>query len=341
MQEGGRFHGKLGHLGAGGVGSAQDAAAGDAGGSVSVVEGVVAVTLASPDHRWDVVAGQRLAPRTPGATPRPLTAEERARVEVLLSDGERGVAAGGPPSMADAGVDPAVAAREEADAPPARPADSAPVADATAARPAGPSVRDAARQALAAGNPGEAIAVLEPQAAAGRLDRDGLELLADAYAAAGRLGEAVAAYREVAARAPNTGTAENALYAAARLLLDRAGQPREALEMFETLRRDYPDGAIVQEVAIARFETLLRLRDPRGLAALEEYLERFPSGYRAAEASFLLAAQLQAAGDCTRAIPLLRRYLELRPGGSKATDVRERLVLCGAGPADPSAETAP
>ena len=301
--------------------------AGGDGGSIAVLEGTVAVTLSATGRRWDVGAGEFLEPQV-DVEPRALSAGEQALFAVVLpADPATAVTPSAPPAAPTSAAD-AGGAATEADAT-VLPSIPGPLVAVSPGSPPGPSVTERARQAMAAGDPAAAIATLEPDASQGRLGREGLALLADAYAADGRVDEAVDVYRNLAAGNPGSSTAENALYAATRLLLDRRGKPHEALDLLETLRRDFPRGALGEETAIAWFETLLRLRDARARAALEDYLARFPAGYRLAEASYLLGAQLQAEGVCARAVPLLQRYLELRANGTKADDARERIAACG------------
>jgi|GEM_PF-2752857 len=314
------------------VGTRFVVAAGDDGGSVSVLEGTVAVTLRSTGRTWNVPAGRFLAPRS-GAETRALSPEERDRFSSLVPrDPARSTAPDNPPAASAAAAPPPAPPRPSA----TRNADAS-LSSSTSQRsvavpraiPGAPSPVQRALQAMAAGDPAAAVAALEPDASQGRLDREGLALLAEAYAACGRVEDAVRVYRLLAVRNPGSPAAENASYAAARLLLDRGGSPREALDWIDALQRDFPNGALAEETAIARFEALLRLRDARARSALEDYLARFPAGYRAAEASYLLGVELQAEGACDRALPLLNRYLELRPSGAKAADARQRIAACG------------
>lgn len=300
----------------------------DAGGAgvVVVLEGTVAVVTEVAAAQWIVRAGQRLVPLDPQAGPRALSPEEREHAAALLPAAGEAARAGAP--------DP----EPRVEAPPAVPPEPAPdqggeaKATGTVEQPGGTggaSAVEVARRAMQAGRVQDAIDALAQKAARGRLQRDGLELLADAYAAAGRIDEAVGAYRRVARESPRTAAAENALYAAARLLLERAGRAREALEIVEDLRREHGKGMLAQETTIAYFEALLRVDDPRAATALDDYLSRYPNGYRAADALFLLGALRQAAGNCEAAVPLYRRLLELQPAGPRARDVQRRMDACG------------
>ncbi|MEM1418960.1 MAG: hypothetical protein AAGH15_28970, partial [Myxococcota bacterium] len=144
-------------------------------------------------------------------------------------------------------------------------------------------LRDLAAVEVARGRGGAAVALLQQRLALAPDDDAARIDLAGALAAAGRLEDAAAAWRELAAAARARG--EEALARSHELrgaeLLLEAGHPRAALTVAEALGGDDPDGhaALVAGLALAALR-----RPAEARAALRDALLRRPGDLRAEQA---------------------------------------------------------
>ncbi len=116
-------------------------------------------------------------------------------------------------------------------------------------------------------------------------------LLGDAHRLAERPTEALAAYQRAIRLGKNPRLAEAALYQIGLLQLRDLARPAEARRTFERLAREYPHGLLVQESFYHLAECRITLKDFQGaMRLLDEYLEKYPRGTKAAEARALLRA---------------------------------------------------
>lgn len=154
---------------------------------------------------------------------------------------------------------------------------------------------------------------------------------ARAHHAAGRPGEAEAAYRQVLARAP--GSVE-ALTGLADLAL-RAGRPQAAVEWLT--RATTTPLAVARSPAAAAVWCLLGRahlacgRPAAAQAALTQALDRAP---RQGEAMVLLGQALAALGDRAQAVDWLRRGLRLRKDDPQAHLALATLLVAQGAPAE-------
>jgi hypothetical protein len=113
-------------------------------------------------------------------------------------------------------------------------------------------------------------------------------LRAEALRGAGRLDDAIAAYKMLDRRDAPAATRHNALYSAAQL--------ERRLDRFDDARRDYegalaaaPTGALREEAMLGAMETAERAGNrAAAVAAARRYLDSFPSGVAASRARRLL-----------------------------------------------------
>jgi len=116
-------------------------------------------------------------------------------------------------------------------------------------------------------------------------------LLGDAHRLAERPTEALAAYQRAIRLGKNPRLAEAALYQIGLLQLHDLARPAEARRTFERLAREYPHGLLVQESFYHLAECCIALKDFQGaMHLLDEYIEKYPRGTKAAEARALLRA---------------------------------------------------
>lgn len=172
------------------------------------------------------------------------------------------------------------------------------------------------------GRPDQALEVAAPPCLAGRADAELAAQHLQALAALGRLGEGVAAYRRVAAAAPNNAAAAHAL----ALALNMSGQHEEAVRVAEQLlARGYRSAAL--------YNTCARSLIAQGAlapaeAALRECIALEP---RLAEAQSNLAQVVWLrSGDLAQATADLDRTLE-RFAGDETLLAAKAAILQGGG----------
>ncbi len=244
------------------------------GGSwVRVDDGRVEVALASGEHRF-VSTGETLAWPPPAAPTAPAAPTTNA-------------APGTPPPP------------EESPTPDTTMGPRAPVAACSEARRTCQATALAARDSMRAGDQARALRQLgaasgglraaHASAACGRAGVGACEdelgyLRAEALRGAGRLDDAIAAYRRLGGRAEPAAMRQNALYAAAELEA-RRGQAARARADYQRALAVAPRGALAGESMLGAMDSAAALGDHAAAAALaRRYLAAFPGGLGATRA---------------------------------------------------------
>jgi ferric-dicitrate binding protein FerR (iron transport regulator) len=239
------------------------------------------------------VRGTKFLVRASGAGTHVEVAE--GRVAVRLADGRTSlVSAGG-------SFDTAVPQEETAPPPPSEPADSAPAIDrsracADIARACQATAR-AARAGMRGGDPERALRLIADArrggdavcpGGAGACDDELGYLHAEALNQAGRLDDAVTAYRTLDRRGAPSAMRQNALYAAAQIER-RQGRPAAAAADFERALAAAPRGALHEDALVGAMESARAAGDlPRARALAARYLDESPRGLAAPSARKLV-----------------------------------------------------
>jgi len=143
-------------------------------------------------------------------------------------------------------------------------------------------------------------------------------LLARSYAALGSYTRAMGEYDYVIAAGIAGPTDQRALYEAGLLHADQLNSPRAAVRLWEQYLARYPNGLFQEEVRYMLCETKAREGEPgTALSSCNDYLDRFPRGYRSSEALFISATLYRKhLRDSSRALDLYEKLLS-RPGAKR------------------------
>ncbi|MBW2264074.1 MAG: tetratricopeptide repeat protein [Deltaproteobacteria bacterium] len=185
------------------------------------------------------------------------------------------------------------------------------------------------REALAAGDTDEALALVEKHIGARKGDPAFMSAAADTYRKLGRYGDSVDAYL-VAAVEGKGKAAEKAYLAAARITLEKLRDPGRAQLILSAYWKGYPDGFYEQEASFLEARLLFKQKKhAQARQKLEALLASSPKGYMATKAHLLLGSILAAyMGDCAAAMPHLKAVQKAAPGGKFADEAARFMGLC-------------
>jgi len=223
------------------------------------------------------------------------------RVAVTLGDGSTRLVGAGESATTVPAQDEPPADEGTTALPGERPAASGPVVSCASAVRTCQAAASTARRTMRGGDEARALRLI---AAAGRAARDGAPscgrelaacedelgyLDAEALRAAGRLDEAVAAYRTLNRAGAPPEMRQNALYAAAELER-RRGRTRAACADYEGALAAAPRGALREESLVGAMECAEELGERARAGALgRKYLAEFPTGRAGADARRVVA----------------------------------------------------
>jgi tetratricopeptide (TPR) repeat protein len=144
-----------------------------------------------------------------------------------------------------------------------------------------------ARRAMRASQPLRALELLDEadESQAGRRCRDEIGYLrAEALRTAGRLREAIVAYRRLDRRGAEPAMRQNALFAAGELE-ERSGHHAAAYRRFEDALAVAPAGGLREEAMARAMQSAWAGRDQaQALSAAQRYLREYPAGTSAGRA---------------------------------------------------------
>jgi tetratricopeptide (TPR) repeat protein len=185
------------------------------------------------------------------------------------------------------------------------------------------------REALAAGDTDEALALVQKHVAAHKNDPAFMTASADTYRKLGRYGDSVDAYL-VAATKGKGKVAEKAYLAASRITLEKLRDAGRAQLILTTYWKGYPAGFYAQEATFLEARILVKQKKhPQARQRLEALLASSPKGYMATKAHLLLGSILAAyMGDCSAAMPHLKAVQKAAPGGKFADEAARFMGLC-------------
>ncbi|MBW2530809.1 MAG: PEGA domain-containing protein [Deltaproteobacteria bacterium] len=138
---------------------------------------------------------------------------------------------------------------------------------------------------------------------------------------------ALSIYEEIA-REHSTESAEVAQFEAAKLLV-RLGRSREALAAMQRYLDRYPSGQFASFAAFRRCDLLIRLDQlDRARDCLDDYRRGFAGAVHANDATLLSATLARANEDWKGAAGLYRRYLAEAPSSARRESALYHLAVC-------------
>lgn len=185
------------------------------------------------------------------------------------------------------------------------------------------------REALAAGDTDEALALVEKHIGARKGDPAFMTAAADTYRKLGRYGEAVDAYL-VAGTKGKGKAAEKAYLAAARITLEKLRDPGRAQLILNAYWKGFSAGFYRQEASFLEARLLVKQKKhAQARQKLEALLASSPKGYMATKAHLLLGSILATyLGDCSTAMPHLKAVQKAAPGGKFADEAARFMGHC-------------
>jgi TolA-binding protein len=148
--------------------------------------------------------------------------------------------------------------------------------------------------------------------------------LAQRLARSGQFQDAAAMFAKVAVA--RGAYADLALFELGRLKQQRLSDPAGSLATFERYRREFPRGALRQEVDFSSIEALLSLSlDDRAGTAIDGFLSAYPKNERRGELLLVRGDLSRKKGDCARALSF---YSQVEGGGAAADDALYAAAYC-------------
>jgi hypothetical protein len=130
---------------------------------------------------------------------------------------------------------------------------------------------------------------------------DDLEASAQEALAEGQAARALGLYRALAQSGGPA--AENAAYEVGKILLDRLGQPANAVAAWRRYRADHPNGILRVETDVSIIETLVHAGDAAGaLAEANDFIRNHPESERRAEIARVAGDLYRSRADYRRAV---------------------------------------